>query len=116
VVTPDEVPQVRGRSMLVKRLKPMPVEAVVRGYLAGSGWKEYQADQSPCAACRCPPGCQRQQAARAHLHARHQGRDGRARREHQLRAALAEMIGAELARQIRDTSIAICTSAGAPSR
>ena len=32
----------RGRSMLVKRLKPMPVEAVVRGYLAGSGWKEYQ--------------------------------------------------------------------------
>ena len=43
VVTPQEVPQVTGRSMLVKRLKPIPVEAVVRGYLAGSGWKEYQA-------------------------------------------------------------------------
>jgi phosphoribosylaminoimidazole-succinocarboxamide synthase len=42
VVTPDEVPQVKDRSMLVKRLKPIPVEAVVRGYLAGSGWKEYQ--------------------------------------------------------------------------
>jgi phosphoribosylaminoimidazole-succinocarboxamide synthase len=48
VVTDSEVPQVKGRSMLVKRLKPIPVEAVVRGYLAGSGWKEYQASQSVC--------------------------------------------------------------------
>jgi phosphoribosylaminoimidazole-succinocarboxamide synthase len=48
VVTPDEVPQVTGRSMLVKRLKPIPVEAVVRGYLAGSGWKEYQESRSVC--------------------------------------------------------------------
>jgi phosphoribosylaminoimidazole-succinocarboxamide synthase len=47
-VQPDEVPQVRGRSMLVKRLKPIPVEAVVRGYLAGSGWAEYQASRSVC--------------------------------------------------------------------
>ena len=38
VVSADEREQVRGRSMLVKRLKPLPVEAVVRGYLAGSGW------------------------------------------------------------------------------
>jgi phosphoribosylaminoimidazole-succinocarboxamide synthase len=48
VVQPDEVAQVRGRSMLVKRLKPLPVEAVVRGYLAGSGWSEYQASRSVC--------------------------------------------------------------------
>jgi phosphoribosylaminoimidazole-succinocarboxamide synthase len=48
VVTPAEVPQVQGRSMLVKRLKPIMVEAVVRGYLAGSGWKEYQDSQSVC--------------------------------------------------------------------
>ena len=48
VVTPAEVPQVVGRSMLVKRLKPLPVEAVVRGYLAGSGWKEYQQNQAVC--------------------------------------------------------------------
>jgi phosphoribosylaminoimidazole-succinocarboxamide synthase len=48
VVTPAEIPQVRDRSMLVKRLKPLPVEAVVRGYLAGSGWKEYQDSQSVC--------------------------------------------------------------------
>jgi phosphoribosylaminoimidazole-succinocarboxamide synthase len=54
VVKPEEVAQVRGRSMLVQRLKPIPVEAVVRGYLAGSGWKEYQESQARSAACRCP--------------------------------------------------------------
>ena len=48
VVTPAEAPQVRGRSMLVQRLKPIPIEAVVRGYLAGSGWKEYQESRSVC--------------------------------------------------------------------
>jgi len=48
VVAADEVAQVRERSMLVKRLQPLPVEAVVRGYLAGSGWSEYQATQSVC--------------------------------------------------------------------
>ena len=48
VVEADEREQVRGRSMLVKRLAPLPVEAVVRGYLAGSGWKEYQASGAVC--------------------------------------------------------------------
>ena len=48
VVAPDEVEQVRGRAMLVKRLRPIPVEAVVRDYLAGSGWQEYQQSQSVC--------------------------------------------------------------------
>ena len=48
VVAADEVAAVRGRSMLVKRLRPIPVEAVVRGYLAGSGWAEYQTNQQVC--------------------------------------------------------------------
>ena len=48
VVAADEREQVRDRAMLVKRLKPLPVEAVVRGYLAGSGWSEYQASRSVC--------------------------------------------------------------------
>ena len=48
VVSADEVAQVQGRSMLVKRLKPIAVEAVVRGYLAGSGWQEYQQHQAVC--------------------------------------------------------------------
>ena len=55
VVTSEEREQVRGRSMLVKRLRPLPVEAVVRGYLAGSGWKEYQQSQSVCGVA-LPPG------------------------------------------------------------
>jgi phosphoribosylaminoimidazole-succinocarboxamide synthase len=55
VVKPEEVAQVRGRSMLVKRLKPILVEAVVRGYLAGSGWVEYQQSQSVCGV-KLPPG------------------------------------------------------------
>jgi phosphoribosylaminoimidazole-succinocarboxamide synthase len=54
-VTHAEIAQVTGRSMLVKRLKPIPVEAVVRGYLAGSGWVEYQATQSVCGV-PLPPG------------------------------------------------------------
>ena len=42
VVSAEDLPQVVGRAVVVKRLKPVPVEAIVRGYLAGSGWKEYQ--------------------------------------------------------------------------
>ena len=47
-LTAAEREQVRGRSMVVKRLQPLPVEAVVRGYLIGSGWKDYQASGSVC--------------------------------------------------------------------
>lgn len=45
---PEEYAQVEDRSVIVKRLKALPVEAIVRGYLIGSGWKEYQARQSVC--------------------------------------------------------------------
>ncbi len=48
VVTDAEKPQVKDRAMLVKRLQPIMIEAVVRGYLAGSGWAEYQASQTVC--------------------------------------------------------------------
>jgi phosphoribosylaminoimidazole-succinocarboxamide synthase len=48
VVAPGEVEQVRGRAVVVKRLKPILVEAVARGYLIGSGWKDYQAGGSVC--------------------------------------------------------------------
>jgi phosphoribosylaminoimidazole-succinocarboxamide synthase len=48
VVSDAEKPYVTQRSMPVRRLKPIPIEAVVRGYLAGSGWKEYQDSQSVC--------------------------------------------------------------------
>ena len=55
VVGDAEKPYVTHRAMLVKRLQPIPVEAVVRGYLAGSGWKEYQAHGSVCGV-QLPPG------------------------------------------------------------
>ena len=45
---PAERKQVEGRSIIVKKLKPLPIEAVVRGYLVGSGWKEYQASGTVC--------------------------------------------------------------------
>jgi phosphoribosylaminoimidazole-succinocarboxamide synthase len=44
----EEKAQVRGRAIVVKKLKPLPVEAVVRGYLIGSGWKDYQANGAVC--------------------------------------------------------------------
>ncbi len=48
VVATEERDQVRGRATVVKKLKPLPIEAIVRGYLVGSGWKEYQKNQSVC--------------------------------------------------------------------
>ena len=81
----DEKAQVRGRAIVVKKLKPLPVEAVVRGYIIGSGWKDYQATGAVCG-IQLPKGLQAgAEAARADLHARHQGRE-RPRREHFLRA------------------------------
>lgn len=44
----DEIDQVKGRAVVVKKLRPIPIEAIVRGYIIGSGWKEYQASQSIC--------------------------------------------------------------------
>jgi len=48
VVAADEVSQVAGRSVVVRKLKPLPVEAIVRGYIVGSGWKEYKQSGTVC--------------------------------------------------------------------
>ena len=72
----------RGRSMLVRKTTPLPVECVARGYLSGSGWKEYQQTGSVCG-ITLPRGPARiGSAAGADLHAGDQGRD-RPRRQHQ---------------------------------
>ena len=55
VVAANERDQVRGRAIVVKRLKPLPIEAVVRGYLIGSGWKDYQETGCVCG-IRLPAG------------------------------------------------------------
>ncbi|WP_027817855.1 phosphoribosylaminoimidazolesuccinocarboxamide synthase [Paraburkholderia bannensis] len=60
VVAADEVEQVKGRAVVVKRLEPILVEAVVRGYLAGSGWKDYQATGAVCGV-QLPEGLQNAQ-------------------------------------------------------
>jgi len=48
VVAPDERDQVAGRAFVVRRLAPLPIEAIVRGYVAGSGWKDYQRTGAIC--------------------------------------------------------------------
>ncbi len=53
----DEIEQVRGRAFVTKKLKPLPIEAIVRGYLVGSGWKDYQKTGSVCG-IPLPPGLQ----------------------------------------------------------
>ena len=60
VVRAAERDQVEGRAVVVRRLRPLPVEAVVRGYLEGSGWQEYQAGGAICG-IKLPPGLRRAQ-------------------------------------------------------
>ena len=48
LVMPAERDQIIGRAMVVRKLKPLPIEAIVRGYVAGSGWKEYQRSGAIC--------------------------------------------------------------------
>ena len=111
VVTEAEKPQVAGgRSMLVKRLRPIPVEAVVRGYLAGSGWAEYQQNQSVCGV-PLPTGLRNAAklpepiftpAAKAEVG------------EHDENISfdkMVGMVGADLAEKIKATSIAIYKAA-----
>ncbi|QUN28999.1 phosphoribosylaminoimidazolesuccinocarboxamide synthase [Cupriavidus sp. KK10] len=104
VVAPEEVEQVKGRAVVVKRLKPILVEAVVRGYLAGSGWKDYQATGKVCG-IELPAGLQNAQklpepiftpAAKAEMG------------EHDENISFGEVearIGIALARQMREISI-----------
>jgi phosphoribosylaminoimidazole-succinocarboxamide synthase len=112
VVTPAEAPQVVGRSMLVRRLKPIPVEAVVRGYLAGSGWKEYQESQSVCGV-RLPPGLKN--AGRlpepifTPAHKAEMGQHD----ENISFEQVVDIVGPGLAAKIRDTSIALYREAAA---
>lgn len=104
VVTPEEVPQVQGRSMVVKRLRPILVEAVVRGYITGSGWKEYQQTQTICGE-KLPAGLRHAQQLPEPVFT---PAGKAAAGEHDENISFKEMtnrIGSELAEQIRNTSI-----------
>ena len=106
VVDAVDIPQIAGRSMVVKRLKPILVEAVVRGYLAGSGWSDYQRTGAVCGV-PLPAGLVQAAkldepiftpAAKAELG------------EHDENISFDEVVaryGAELAGKIRETSLAL---------
>ncbi len=110
VVAPDEVAQVTGRSMLVKRLTPIPVEAVVRGYLAGSGWKEYQESRSVCGV-RLPEGLKNASKLAEPIYTPAAKAAMGEHDENITFERTVEMIGADLAARIRDISIAIYKAA-----
>ncbi len=110
VVAANERDQVRGRAMLVKRLKPLPVEAVVRGYLAGSGWKEYQDRRQVCGvalpedlknASRLPKPIFTP-ATKAEMGDHDENIDFE---------RMCELVGAERAAQVRDVSIQLYVAA-----
>ena len=110
VVTAAEAPQVSGRSMLVKRLQPIPVEAVVRGYLAGSGWQEYQVSRSVCGV-PLPDGLNN---ASKLPHPIYTPAAKAAVGEHDENITFertVEMIGLDLATRIRDISIRLYSAA-----
>ncbi|MGE5650618.1 MAG: phosphoribosylaminoimidazolesuccinocarboxamide synthase [Bacillota bacterium] len=110
VVSADEVDQVKGRAVVAKRLQPILVEAVVRGYIIGSGWKDYQSNGAICGIA-LPPGLRQADklatpiftpAAKADLG------------EHDENISFAEMenrIGKELAAKMRDISIKLYQTA-----
>jgi len=110
MVAADEREQVRGRAMLVKRLTPLPVEAVVRGYLAGSGWKEYQASGAVCGVA-LPRGLKNASrlpepiftpATKAVMGDHDENIDF---------ARTSTIVGADLAARVRDVSIALYRAA-----
>jgi phosphoribosylaminoimidazole-succinocarboxamide synthase len=109
VVAPDERAQVQGRAMLVKRLRPLPVEAVVRGYLAGSGWKEYQHDQTVCGV-HLPAGLRNASKLPQPIYTPAAKAEAGEHDENITYERTVEMIGPELAAQMRDTSIALYTA------
>ena len=112
VVAPDEVAQVAGRSMLVKRLKPIPVEAVVRGYLAGSGWKEYQESRSVCGV-PLPEGLNNASKLPHSIYTPAAKAEVGEHDENITFERTVEMIGPELAARIRDVSIQLYERAAA---
>ena len=112
VVAPDERAQVRGRSMLVKRLKPLPIEAVVRGYLAGSGWKEYEQSQSVCGIA-LPPGLKNASRLPAPIFTPATKAEAGAHDENISFEQAASLIGPDLAARVRDIAIRLYSEAAA---
>jgi phosphoribosylaminoimidazole-succinocarboxamide synthase len=103
VVLENEVSQVKGRSVVVKKLKPLPIEAVVRGYIIGSGWKDYQKTGKVCG-IELPKGLrQAEKLAEPIFTPATKAAEG-----HDENISFAEtekLIGKDLAAKVRDVSI-----------
>ena len=117
VVQPDEVEQVRGRSMVVKSLKPLPIEAVVRGYLAGSCWKDYQSDGAICGVA-LPKGLRNAERLAAPIFTAATKADLGEHDENIDFDAVVRAIGPDLAERVRAVSVALyqCASEHAATR
>jgi phosphoribosylaminoimidazole-succinocarboxamide synthase len=103
VVAEEERTQVRGRSVVVKKLKPLPIEAVVRGYIIGSGWKDYQRSGKICG-IELPKGLQQAQKLPEPIFTP----ATKAESGHDENISFEEverLIGKELAAKVRDISI-----------
>jgi phosphoribosylaminoimidazole-succinocarboxamide synthase len=104
VVPIDEVEQVKGRAVVAKRLKPILVEAVVRGYLAGSGWKDYQETGKVCGIA-LPAGLENAQKLPEPIFTPAAKAEVGEHDENISFEKVIELIGEKLANQIREVSI-----------
>lgn len=112
VVSPDEAALVQGRAMLVKRLRPLPVEAVVRGYLAGSGYKDYLASGAVCGV-KLPAGLPNAAQLPEPIYTPAAKAAAGEHDENIRFEDTVERVGADLAGRIRDISLALYRSASA---
>ncbi len=110
VVAPNERDQVRGRAIVVNKYKVLPIEAVVRGYLEGSGWKEYQASQSVCGVT-LPPGLQRASKLPQPIFTPATKAEAGEHDENINFATCEKIIGAARAAEMRDTAIRLYSEA-----
>lgn len=110
VVAAHERDQVRGRAIVVNKYKVLPIEAVVRGYLEGSGWKEYQASQSVCGV-PLPPGLQRASKLPTPIFTPATKAEAGEHDENIDFARCEKIIGAARAAEVRDVAIRLYTEA-----
>jgi len=103
--------QLAGRSMLVKKVQPLPVECVVRGYLAGSGWKEYKADRAVCGH-KLPEGLRQCDKLAEPIFTPATKAERGLHDENISFEQCVEIIGAEHAEYVRDKSMQIFKKAG----
>lgn len=106
----DERAQVRGRAVVVRRLRPLPIEAVMRGYLIGSGWKDYQKSGSVCGIA-LPVGLQQAGQLPQAIFTPATKAEAGAHDENISLAELERLVGAPLAAQARDTALRLYTEA-----